>query len=155
MSAALARAVAAPVALRRARADDCERIWEWNFAPDVRALSRDPRVVTFQDHARWFAARLADVGAPLWVIEEGGVAAGVVRLDRLPDERGRISIALPARARGRGLGRQAITAACELWARPVVAEILPTNTASRACFEACGFVVTATTDLLLTYQWSP
>jgi L-amino acid N-acyltransferase YncA len=145
----------APIALRPARADDCEAIWRWNFAPDVRARSRRVEVVAFAEHARWFARRLADGHAPIWVIEHHGVDVGVVRLDPTGHGRARISIALAPPARSRGIGRAAVAAACVRWRRPIVAEIFADNTASRACFEACGFRAIAADDDLVTYHWDP
>jgi RimJ/RimL family protein N-acetyltransferase len=151
------------LSLRCARSTDCEAIWRWNFAPDVRAQSRRAEAVGFIEHARWFARRLADSDAPIWVIEEilgegrneTRDAVGVVRLDPPEYGRSRISIALAGSARGRGLGRAAVTAACRSWDRPVAAEIFTDNTASRACFEACGFRAIASCDGLMTYHWDP
>jgi RimJ/RimL family protein N-acetyltransferase len=160
------------VILRRALLDDCYDVWQWNFAPDVRELSRDPRVVTFVEHARWYEQRLAR-GEPMWIIEDRGVGCGVVRIDLLAHgssafgssgaagrfaglgEYGRISIALAAGARGRGLGQRAIREACAAWGGPVVAEIRIDNEASQACFEACGFAMRAVAGNLITYHWSP
>jgi UDP-2,4-diacetamido-2,4,6-trideoxy-beta-L-altropyranose hydrolase len=143
------------IALRRARSDDCERIWAWNFAPEVRARSRRSEAVAYAQHARWFARRLADGVAPIWVIEDHGGPVGVVRLDPLEHGRARISIALAAPARGRGIGRAAIAAACRSWRRPIVAEIFDDNLASRACFTACGFRAVGASDGLVTYHWDP
>jgi spore coat polysaccharide biosynthesis protein SpsF len=155
VSAAVAHAPT--VTLRRARAGDRERVWEYNFAPDVRALSRDARAVTFAEHVRWYERRLARLGDPMWIVEEDRVAVGVVRLDRIGEagDVARISIALAARARGRGIGRRAIAAACQAWNRPIVAEVLDGNAASRACFEACEFESVHERDGLVTYHWSP
>lgn len=150
---AAAAAVRETVAMRSATIADCERVWEWNFAPDVRAQSKASPAVTFLQHVRWYQQRL-DSGDPMWVIEECGIAVGVVRIDRMPGF-GRISIALSSRARGRGIGRRAITTACMVWNGPVVAEILATNRTSRSCFEACGFAAAATDATIATYTWSP
>ncbi|HEX3758082.1 MAG TPA: GNAT family N-acetyltransferase [Kofleriaceae bacterium] len=151
---------AEPVALRLARPQDCEAIWCWNFAPDVRAQSRQGEAVAFIEHARWYARRLADGDAPIWVIEEYHQGIGVVRLD--PPQpwpparrRARISIALATSARGRGIGRAAVAAACHAWRQPIVAEIFADNAASRACFEACGFRAIAACDGLVFYHWDP
>ncbi len=160
---------AEPVTLRPARREDCESIYRWNFAPEVRAQSRRAEAVVFLEHARWFARRLADVGspswAPIWVIEEYCHGVGVVRIDppdRGPPDRGppvhgraRISIALAGFARGRGVGRVAIAAACRAWRRPIVAEIFADNAASQACFEACGFRAIASCDGIVFYHWDP
>jgi RimJ/RimL family protein N-acetyltransferase len=141
-------------ALRPARLDDCERVWQWNFAAETRAMSRDPRIVELAAHAAWYTRRIAEPDAPVWIVEEDATPVGVVRLDRA-DAVARISIAIAAEARGRGIGKRAITAACTAWHAPVVAEVLDHNTPSRACFEACGFVETARTDAVITYRWSP
>jgi RimJ/RimL family protein N-acetyltransferase len=146
------------VSLRRAGLADCERVWAYNFAPDVRAMSGTADAVSLDAHAAWFARRLAEVDAPIWIIESEGEAVGVVRIDRLgePARTGRISIALDPSARGRGIGKAAIFEATRTWSRPTVAEIRSDNIASRAAFEACGFTLTgAPAGALLSYAWSP
>lgn len=141
------------IALRPATLDDCELVWQWNFQPDVRAVSRTSRAVSLAEHTHWYIRRLI-AGEPIWIVLAGGRPVGVVRLD--PDAGGaRISIALATAARGRGIGRRAVRAVCARWREPITAEVLATNTASRACFEACGFVAaTPETDVVL-YRWSP
>jgi RimJ/RimL family protein N-acetyltransferase len=146
-----------PVSLRRAAPADCARVWEWSFAPDVRALSRSNRPVPLDEHRRWYERRLAEP-SPIWVVEEGGAPIGVLRLDHDPgilDRAALISIALDTRARGRGLGRRAISAACQAWGGPIIAEIHVANTPSRIAFEACGFVPLFQAGSMTTYYWSP
>lgn len=152
----IATAVCYPeVALRRATPGDRDLVYAWNSAGDVRALSKDPRPIAPADHARWYAERIALGGAPIWIIVEGGAPVGVVRIDPRPGGAAAISIALAAEVRGRGVGRRAIAIACRAWARPLNAEIRSANTASRLCFEACGFVRAAELAGLTTYHWSP
>jgi RimJ/RimL family protein N-acetyltransferase len=146
------------VALRRARPADCERVWAYNFAPDVRAVSGSSEPVSAAAHAAWYTRRLAEIDAPMWIIESEGEAVGVIRIDRIlgPTRFGRISIALDRAARGRGIGQAAIIEATRAWAGPTLAEIHPDNTASRVAFEACGFALTgAPQSALLSYAWSP
>ena len=142
------------VMLRRAELADCERVYEYNFAPDVRAVSGSQVAVPYADHARWFGRRIADPTYPIWIVEQAGQAVGTVRIDRL-DASGRISIALSAEARGRGTGRRAIALACASWDGPVIAEIHPSNDRSRACFVACGFAPRGRNDALDVFAWSP
>jgi len=146
---------AEPVALRLARPEDCETIWRWNFAAEIRAQSRQAEAVAFIEHARWFARRLADGVPPIWMIEEYHHGVGVVRLDPPYHGRARISIALVPFARGRGIGRAAVAAACLAWRRPIVAEIFADNAAGRACFEACGFRAIAACDGMVFTHWNP
>jgi RimJ/RimL family protein N-acetyltransferase len=162
VAAAVLAALPEPhVALRDARPEDSARVWEWNFAPDVRARSLDQRTVTFAQHARWYADRVADLDAPIWIVEADGVACGIVRLDWRSDGAGRISIALAPGTRGRGIGRRAIALACEAWRRPVIAEIRADNLPSLRAFSACGFrnatppQSAASATALLTYLWRP
>ena len=145
------------VALRAARLTDCELVWKWNFSPDVRAHSNDPRGVPYDEHARWFADRI-ELSSPIWIVDADDAPVGVVRLDRCPDPgpgAARISIALAPSARGRGIGRRAIALAAAAWAHPIVAEVAASNAASRACFEACGFVPSNQHGAVITYQWHP
>jgi RimJ/RimL family protein N-acetyltransferase len=143
------------VALRPACLDDSERVWTWNFAPEVRARSGCPQVVSLSDHAQWFARRLAC--GSFWIVEHHCEAVGTVRIDPVGSigTAGRISIALAAAARGHGIGRRAIREACLEWGKLVVAEIRTDNVVSRACFEACAFVLHHEADGLATYHWRP
>ena len=136
------------VTLRPALASDCERVWQWNFAPAVRAVSGDPTIVSIASHAAWYAKRLLEERGPIWVIEEHMRPVGVVRIDA---DDGRISIALDARARGRGIGKRAIAEACREWGGRVVANVRADNRASRSCFEACGFRVAGEHDGIVSY----
>jgi RimJ/RimL family protein N-acetyltransferase len=142
------------VTLRRATLADSEQVWEWSFASDVRALSTVARQITLDAHTRWYKRRIADTGAPVWIACEGPTPIGVVRIDRRDSDCATISIALSPRARGRGLGRRALTAACLIWSQPLVAEIPATNCPSRICFEACGFEPWSERDGIVTYHWS-
>jgi L-amino acid N-acyltransferase YncA len=152
---ALAKRSVETVTLRRAVSDDCEHVWGWNFAPEVRARSKRALAIAFAEHARWYMRRLADGHDPMWVIEQHGRPVGVVRLDTSASGLTQISIALAAHARGHGLGRAAVASACRAWGKPVVAEIFADNLTSRACFEACGFRSVVESDGLLTYYWDP
>ena len=148
--------------LRPARDDDAVRVWEWNFAPDVRAQSIDSRIVTFAEHYAWWCARLTDPRRATWIVEHGGMPIGVVRIDPIeptPDgPTDKISIALAPEARGCGVGRRAIRLACAAWPRPILAQILSTNLASLAAFAAAGFAPTPDTTAearVHLYRWSP
>ena len=128
------------VVLRPAQARDRDQILAWNGDPDVRARSLDPRPIDADQHARWLASRLADPLASLSIALHDGRPIGLVRIERgAAGDPGRISIVLDVRARGHGLGRATIVAACRADGGPIVAEILDDNTTSRACFEAAGF----------------
>ena len=140
--------------LRPATAADAEAVWAWNAAPDVRAWSGAGEPIAWPTHVAWYAARLARVGEPMWIVERDGAGVGVVRIDAAP-ARARLSIALAADARGQGVGRAAIQAALAAWQRPIAAEIFADNRRSRACFEACGFRPIELRDRRAIYHWDP
>jgi RimJ/RimL family protein N-acetyltransferase len=91
---------------------------------------------------------LADPDRRLWIAEQEGVALGQVRVDRVADAFGMVSIGLAPGARGRGIGRAVLpmglaAAARELGIRRMRAVVAPGNLASRRLFEGAGFVPAA------------
>lgn len=134
----------ASVTLQRATAQDARAVWEWNNDPAVRAVSLVQEAIPWEDHQRWFAGKLADPHARLWIVRHDGQPAGVVRVDRRGDE-GVVSIALAGSARGKGLGPLALREAArryfgETGDRHLKAYILPDNLPSVRAFAAAGFV---------------
>lgn len=138
------------VTLRPATEGDCERVYAFNCSPRARAWSMDPRAIPYSAHEQWFARRLADTAAPMWIVEEDAVPVGVVRIDN-----GRISIALGEGTWGRGIGRRAVALACRCWGQAVTAEIHESNTASHSCFAASGFSRVGANGPFHLYRWSP
>ncbi|HEY4057140.1 MAG TPA: GNAT family N-acetyltransferase [Kofleriaceae bacterium] len=145
----------ADVTLRRADYTDRERIYEYNFSPDVRAVSGSPTAVSFHDHAGWFSKRIQDPSSPFWIIEHAGQPVGTIRIDAKDGANARISIALSAAARGCGIGKRAIQLACTKWCGAVVAEIAESNARSLAAFTACGFARIGSRDAYAVYLWNP
>ncbi len=148
------------VTLRKAQLDDVDRVWEWSFAPELRAVMQSTRVILYKDYHRWFTGRLADRLTAMWIIEDAGANVGVLLIDRhdrqaLP----RLTIVLGTRFRGRGIGRLALEAACAQWQRPLIAEVDGANAAGVRTLEAAGFERTnerqAGKVVRCTYLWSP
>jgi len=156
---AVARALPArnndDVTLRRANLTDRERVFEYNFASDVRAVSGSPTAVAYADHVRWYGRRIIDPASPIWIVEQYGEPIGTVRIDACNGVNARISIALAPGARGHGIGRRAIELACTKWCGAVVANIHESNARSRTCFTACGFAKIGKHDGFDVYLWSP
>ena len=159
MSHAVARALPAStntdVTLRRADLSDRERVFEYNFSPEARAVSGSTSAVSYSDHVRWFSARIGDPASPIWIVEQFGEPVGTVRIDVRDGVNARMSIALAATARGHGVGRKAIEIACTKWCGAVTAEIHESNARSRACFTACGFAKIGHREAFDVYLWSP
>lgn len=144
----------ARVTVRRATSDDIVAVWRWNNAPDTRAVSGSSEPIPWKDHCIWFANRLTDPSAALYIIEVDGRRAGTVRIEGR-GAIGHISIAVAAAHRGRGCGRAAIEAACRDYTSTrrvtaVAARIHPDNLASQRCFERAAFRLRPS---LSTRQW--
>jgi RimJ/RimL family protein N-acetyltransferase len=132
------------VDVRRARADDCERMFEWRNHPQVRAVSRNTAPLARSGHEAWFAAVLADSSRMLLIGEVSGEPVGVVRFD-IADETAEVSIySVPGRDR-QGRGTELLLAAermlCD--ARPDIrqirAEVLEGNVQSQRLFASAAY----------------
>ena len=147
------------VTLRRARTEDCEAVWRWNNAPEVREVSLRSEPIPLEDHRAWYARVLGDGRSHLWIVETGRADAGVVRIHPGPSV-DLLSIALDATHHGQGIGSEAVAAACRAFTEAtgrgrVGAQIKPSNTASRRAFERAGFTLLATSEgqAVLEYEW--
>jgi UDP-2,4-diacetamido-2,4,6-trideoxy-beta-L-altropyranose hydrolase len=129
--------------LRPALAEDCRRVWEWSNEPAVRAASFRSEPIPWDEHCRWFAARLEDEHCRFYIAANDG-PVGQVRFALAGDGAAVISASVDAALRGRGLGGALILAACERFfsetrAVRVRALIKPENTASFQAFDHAGF----------------
>lgn len=133
----------AAVRLRAGKESDSEALWLWRNDPHVRAMAKSAAPIAWGDHVRWFAGMLASGNSRLFVAVADGRPAAMVRFDRL-DACVLVSINVDPAARGRGIGKAALAAACaryeaEAGSEALVAEIRPGNRASIRIFEAAGF----------------
>ncbi len=145
MPAADVKNASGEIELRPARSDDAPRLFAWANDPATRAASFDREPIAWQVHVAWLAAIVGDHDRRLWIAEEAGVPVGQVRVDRMPDGIGLVSIGLAPEVRGRGVGgtvlRMGLTAAVrELGIGRARAIVLATNLPSRRLFEGAGFV---------------
>jgi UDP-2,4-diacetamido-2,4,6-trideoxy-beta-L-altropyranose hydrolase len=142
----LARILVPPGALRlrRAHADDRERLLEWRNAGSVRRHASDPAPIDAATHARWLAGLLADPARNLFVAESADGPVGVLRYD-VEGAVAVVSLYLVPTRLGQGWGVHVLETGRN-WlrgARPEVralhARIAPANAASRAVFRDAGF----------------
>ncbi len=133
----------APVTLRPAGREDCNRLLAWQRSPGIRTHARNPVVPTPEEHAAWLERSLADPKRILSILAVGSEAAGMLRLDRRSDEARschEVSILIAPEYQRQGIGAAALRLARRLVPQDdLVAEILPKNDASRALFSAAGY----------------
>ncbi len=132
-----------PVLLRPVGMGDAHRVWLWQQEPQTRRFARNPNVPSWEEHQVWFQARLQDPGSIFHLILYQDQPAGVLRLDRLPDEPGavyEVSIFIAPTYYRLGLARKALQMGRFLlpWAA-LLAWIQPENRASLGLFAQAGF----------------
>lgn len=145
------------IELRPAVSDDGPLVWQWRNDPLTRRMFRTGHVISWQEHAAWFAKALQDSDKVLLIAQDAGGPIGVVRFDSLADRRAEVSIHVNPQRRGQGLGRAALAAACghafgELGLTELYAEIKADNAASMAIFTRAGFAFQGIREGLSAYR---
>lgn len=134
------------IKLRPAIIDDVQQVFAWRNDPWIVSLSSSQKQVNWEEHIAWFHNVLTSNQHLLLIIEpQPGVSAGIVRLDRIDEYRGCITIYLLREFTGKGIGIQAIAEACShgfrLWSiRTIYAHIRKENYPSISAFIKAGFV---------------
>lgn len=130
--------------IRRATAEDCKLLFELANDPIVRESAFSKAPIPWEDHVRWFHARMRAASCHILIGEADGAVAGQVRIEEAADQRGVIDISVARGFRGEGLGRrlidlavQEVFAATNLFS--IDAYVLPQNKASQHAFENAGF----------------
>jgi len=129
---------------RRAVEQDCSLLWEWANDPQVRDQSFTQTPISWDDHVKWFQARLAAPACAIFVVlDESQRPVAQVRFEVQENGEAVIDVSVAAAHRGFGLGASVLREACaafgrESGARPV-AYVKPGNVASLRAFERAGF----------------
>ncbi len=144
--------IQATIRLRLATAADEALLLQWANDPQVRANSFSPAPIKAADHHHWFQKGLANPDRLLLIATAAdGCPIGQIRFDRQPASaqgaarEATVDLSLDLYARGHGLAaelvRLGLQAMEQRWgsATDAVAEVLPSNTASNACFSRAGF----------------
>ncbi len=132
------------VALRPANREDCLLLWELRNDPETRAASFKTDPIPFEDHQRWFEAKLDSAEIRIFIVQEpSGRGIGYVRFN-LEKESAEVSVSIEPGARGKGYGTVAVRMAAdrvlsENGNLQVVAYIKPANQASARAFRLAGF----------------
>jgi RimJ/RimL family protein N-acetyltransferase len=139
------------ITVRPATADDAELLLGWANDATTRASGFHPAPIDRVTHERWLAARLTSPHSRLYIGLEDGRPVGQVRLEAGPDCRVEVGISVAPEARGRGVGRELLTAGLaagtadpDLDVDVFTARIRPANDASIALFTGAGFIMTGT-----------
>lgn len=128
--------------LRPAVPDDALDILDWRNDPESRAMSGGGAPIPRAAHLDWYGRALADPGRAIFIGEDEGGKAGMVRFDRAAGA-WTVSIAVAPERRGRGLGRALLRAGLDEMAGrgaiAFVARIRADNAGSLRLFSGAGF----------------
>lgn len=95
------------VRLRPVARADSDRLLAWRNMPEVSAWMYSDHLISPEEHARWFAAAMADPARRYWVIEMDGAPVGLANLADISAEHRKCAwayyLAEPA-VRGKGVG---------------------------------------------------
>jgi UDP-4-amino-4,6-dideoxy-N-acetyl-beta-L-altrosamine N-acetyltransferase len=95
------------VALRPATPEDRDRLLDWRNQPDVARWMYTDHTIGPEEHARWYAAALADPARKYWIIELDGEPVGLANLYDISPVNRKASwayyLASPS-VRGKGVG---------------------------------------------------
>jgi methionyl-tRNA formyltransferase len=133
-----------PVRLRAAEPSDERLLWEWANDPAVRDAAFSGADIPYEDHARWFSAKLADPRSRIYIaIDPDDAPIGQVRVDTRDDRTAEIDFSVASPARGRGVGAallRALPSMVEGAERvTLVGRVKRGNQASAAAFASAGF----------------
>lgn len=133
--------------IRRVVNSDSKRIFDWANDPVTRSASFNTKPILWEEHERWFNAKLLDDSCYFYIGEVCETACGTIRFDVETDNEVKnavISYNIAPDQRKKGYGALIIKegikkAAFDIGECVFVAEVKPENEASIRCFESSGF----------------
>jgi len=132
------------LSIRPVVSSDADLLFDWVNRPDSLAASlRTEQPVQRPEHDRWFAARLNDDDAAIFVAEDDDGPVGQVRLQHT-DGGTEVSIYVAEHGRRRGVAMELLThgrqQAKRRWpGSRLIARVKSENAASRQLFERAGY----------------
>jgi RimJ/RimL family protein N-acetyltransferase len=130
--------------LRPATSTDMQMIFDWVNSPSsIQNKLKTTEPIPLMAHQSWFNARLDNVEANIWIVEDESHPVGQVRAECEGDLL-MVDIFIAPELRGRGYGRlalQMLLRECQKWrpALPVMAVIKKQNSPSLSLFQRVGF----------------
>ena len=135
--------------IRNATKKDVKNIFEWRNDSDSIAMSLSSKVISWDEHLKWYRSALKDDNIMITICEfenRQNQEIGMVRFDFDPlKNSASISINLNPIARGKSIGQYCLRAAINFMQKKnknfkkIVADIKKENIASIKSFEKAGF----------------
>lgn len=130
--------------LREVTEADIDITYKWANDPITRQNSFNTSYIKFEEHAAWFERMLSRQDVKMYIMVDGSVPVGQIRIKIINGE-GEISYSIAPDKRGKGYGRK-IVSLLILKVKDsfphitkLIAEVKPDNLPSRAIFERKQF----------------
>lgn len=131
--------------LQKVRQTDMDLLYQWANDPDVRKMAFHTETIPYEDHVKYFTKLLADASAHQYIMYQGELPIGQIRLNVEGNE-ALIDYSIAAGYRGKGYGsellqlvkKQVVTDRIENVTK-LVGQVKYENPASASVFEKCGF----------------
>ncbi len=134
--------------LRPADSHDADLLFGWVNDPEVRRNSFQSEPVEYQNHLRWFAARLRDPACDIFILcrkEPEKAEVGQIRFDRNAAGDYEIDYSIDPQERGKGFGSEIVRIGVETMALKLrkrikfIGRVKAANVASARVFLKNGF----------------
>jgi len=98
------------IKIRPAQLSDCELLWQWSNAPDVRKSSFHSEPIPLDEHKQWFSSKLQDPDCTIYIVEdENSEPLGQVRYQVIDKGKAaEVSISISSAVRGKGIAAGAL-----------------------------------------------
>ncbi|WP_299791458.1 UDP-2,4-diacetamido-2,4,6-trideoxy-beta-L-altropyranose hydrolase [uncultured Shewanella sp.] len=128
--------------LKRASWQDCERLFEWQQAPETRRFALVSAVPSWQEHCEWFSNKVIDHKSFLFIIRRKKTDVGMVRLDPMKEnDFYQISIFTAPDCFRQGVAKSALELIrLAFKSITIFATVLPENFASKSLFKSMGYM---------------
>lgn len=127
--------------IRKALMNDAKDIYDWRNHPEVRKMSFDSNVFSWDSHIEWFKRKKDSI----YIFLHENKKIGSVRFDEMPNVV-KINVMVNPEYFGKKYGNKIIKLGTETYMRehgngkPIVAEIKGDNIASLKAFEKAGYI---------------
>jgi RimJ/RimL family protein N-acetyltransferase len=147
---------------RTATLDDAALLLTWRNDPSARDFSQHSQLISSDEHARWFSARLERVQfEPFLFFMANLEVVGMSRLDLISefDDKYVISILVDPSRYGRGIGKAILDMTCDSFFglhpnKSILAKVHKQNVVSQRLFASCGFKPVTSTDDFINFEKS-
>jgi RimJ/RimL family protein N-acetyltransferase len=130
---------------RKAVLADVKLYFDWANDSIVREQSYNSRTIDFENHKKWFEAKLEDDSCLLFLFQnEGKLNVGQIRIQKENNNQALIGISIAAEHRGKGLAKEMLILASDYFLENnsgylINAYIKEQNISSKQAFEKAGF----------------